>query len=119
MNTTDDLMASMCRHDRASVKRYVRKSQALRRILSPLRRIPVAGDVAATFWSVVLLDGPGDLFGRGGALSFAYLNDGVRPSLWATWQNVTDNPRYAGIWPGGAPRNRFEAEAIFAGGEKP
>lgn len=44
-------------------------------------------------------------------LMFAYLNDGMKPSVWHTWQQVMHpGGEYDGIWPSGAPRNKAEAD---------
>lgn len=50
---------------------------------------------------------------RWGAVTFGYLNDGIRPSLWHTWQNIMHpSSEYARtLYPKGAPRNKSEADA--------
>jgi hypothetical protein len=49
-------------------------------------------------------------------LTFAFLNDGMRPTLWHTWTQIRypDGSDYVGIYPGGAPRNRAEADTVRA-----
>lgn len=81
-----------------------------------MRHLPL-GSVVRTFWYCVLDEGISSTCDpRGGAMVFAYLNDGVRPSRWHTWHLMTHGPEdpYVGIYPAGAPRSRAEAEAIGA-----
>ena len=50
---------------------------------------------------------------RWGMLTFAYLNDGVKPTLWHTWRQMTHDQSdpYTGTYVGGAPRSLAEAKA--------
>jgi hypothetical protein len=51
---------------------------------------------------------------RWGALTFSFLNDGFRPSVWHTFWSVCGR-RDPGLYIHGAPRNRTEAERVEAG----
>lgn len=62
-------------------------------------------NVMTTFWTEIFeSNSPLD------ALSFAYLNDGIKPSLWHTCMQICNSKKYSGIWIGGAPKNKREAE---------
>lgn len=87
-----------------------------------LERVPFVGHAARTVWYLALenaLDGPRGWWARfRGSLEFAFLNDGIRPSLWYVWRATRG--RYAddpGLYVLGnpvdgvvrAPRNSAEA----------
>jgi len=81
-----------------------------------LKRIPILGELAFVWWTSLLahrMEGyvAIDLDNAIDALIFSFLNDGMRPSLWHTWQQLIrdDSHEFAAIWPGRAPRNRGEA----------
>ena len=79
------------------------------------KRIPYIGGLIFTFWFTLLDEGVYQTCKpRWGALTFAYLNDGFRPTLWHTWYGIVHGStgRYSGIYIKGAPRSRREAEAI-------
>lgn len=74
-----------------------------------MKRIPIVGAYVQTFWWLVLTEGDP----RDGVI-FSYLNDYDRPALWHTYQQVVHpGGPYDGIYPGGAPRNREEAEQVI------
>jgi hypothetical protein len=57
---------------------------------------------------------------RWGTLTFAYLNDGIKPTLWHTLRQITHNPldKYAGFYPDGAPKSLKQAQEWDAKWEK-
>jgi hypothetical protein len=89
------------------------------RITNPLRRIPIVGRVAYVFWQGILHEGVRNtLHPVWGAMSFSFLNDGYRPTLYHTWQTLIDG-EHNGIWqPKGAPRNAAHAEQMLAEWER-
>lgn len=99
----------------AEYKRYVRRMRRADRLTKPLGRIPVIGQLVRIFWYGVLDEGLiATCTPRWGVLTFSFLNDGFKPTVWHTWQQVTkpDGHPYTGIWPSGAPRNAKEAGGI-------
>jgi hypothetical protein len=88
------------------------------------QRIPIVGRLTYSFWyslfehdheHYVSLNLRNTLTPRWGAITFGFLNDGMRPTLWHTWQElVHHNGEYDGIWVPRAPRNKADAEAIRA-----
>ena len=79
------------------------------------RHIPLVGQLVWVFWSNIVGMGVRDtVIPRWGALTFCFLNDGVKPTLWHTIYSVMhdDQAPYSGIYPSGAPRNRAEAQKI-------
>lgn len=93
-------------------RRDQRRMKAIDTITSPLRRIPFVGSLVASYWFHLLDEGVVQtLKPRWGALTFGFLNDGIKPTLWHTWQTIKDpQGPYSGIWVSGAPRNREDAE---------
>ena len=84
----------------------------LYRIL-PWMNWPILSYVYA-FWHSLFEDGLRSTCSpRWGAVTFGWLNDGMKPTLWHTWHQLTHNhmDKYAGIYPSGAPHNKREAEA--------
>jgi len=65
------------------------------------------------FWIGLLDEGPYQLLKpRWGGLTFGWLNDGIKPTVWHTWRQLThgqDDP-YTGIYPRGAPKSLKEAQ---------
>lgn len=105
----------------ADVARMRRRSERAARLTSWMRRIPLIGYLASVFWYDILDEGiVATCQPHWGGLTFAFLNDGVRPTLWHTWQNmthwgeddpglyVTANPTDGKARP---PRSRAEADA--------
>jgi len=73
-------------------------------------------NVMTTFWLILIDEGPvAVLKPRWGALTFSYLNDGMKPTLWHTIMQIINHPRYSGLYIKGAPRNKKEAEAVISG----
>lgn len=95
----------------ARMKRYSRFMDRAEAITKPLKRVPVLGRLASTFWFYVITE-TNPLNG----LEWAFLNDGMRPSLWHTLYELTHDglDRYSGLYPGRAPRSRAEAERIVS-----
>lgn len=86
------------------------------------QRIPIVGRLVYCFWTSLFEHDmehyvsirPREVLHPYGAIGFAFLNDGMRPSLWHTWMQLRhDSDRYCGIYIGRAPRNRAEADAII------
>jgi hypothetical protein len=97
------------------VKRLLRRSHRNAILTNWMVRIPIAGRVMSTFWFGLLDEGVKQTCTpRWGALTFHFLNDGMKPTLWHTWYEMThDNfSPYSGIYPSGAPRNAAEAEGL-------
>jgi hypothetical protein len=96
----------------AEYARYRRRLDRADRLTKPLRHVPVVGQLIQSFWFGILVEGVRDTCQpRWGLLTFSFLNDGFKPSVWHTWQQITrphDHP-YTGIWVTGAPRNAKEA----------
>lgn len=77
------------------------------------RKIPVLGQLTWVFWSCLVTEGlRSTVKPRWGALTFAFLNDGYKPTLWHTWHSVIrpNGSEFTGTYPGGAPRSRAEAQ---------
>ena len=91
--------------------RVARIQMALARHV-PWMRWPVLR-LVYDFWSSLMEDGiVGTCKPRWGMVTFAYLNDGMRPTVWHTWHLLTAalGSPFNGIYPSGAPRSRAEAE---------
>ena len=80
--------------------------------LFPWMNTPVLQYVTS-FWIGLIDDGPyAMLKPRWGGITFGWLNDGFRPTVWHTLRQLThrhDDP-YCGIYPSGAPRSLAEAQ---------
>ena len=86
-----------------------RRDRIATRLTSWMRHIPVIGRLVYCFWYTLLYEGPYQtLKPRWGALTFSFLNDGMKPTLWHTWRSIVDPDE--GIWINGAPRNAADAE---------
>jgi len=50
---------------------------------------------------------------RWGAVTFGWLNDGMEPTVWHTWRQLTHDQSdpYTGIYPSGAPKSFAQAKA--------
>lgn len=92
---------------------HYRKMRFLLKVFGWAMRLPVLG-VGATFWFGLLDEGIKDtLAPRWGLLTFHFLNDGMHPTLWHTWQAIAHHGGdYDGIWIPRAPRSRVDAEVI-------
>lgn len=99
----------------AARRNHLRHMKVLRiqsRILrwTPWLTGPLLG-LVTTFWICLIDEGWRNTFHPWGAIGFSYLNDGIKPSLWHTWQQVMHpGGKYDGIWVSGAPRNKAEAD---------
>ncbi len=70
--------------------------------------------VVYTFWYAIFDEGVRSTLNPSwGAMTFSYLNDGIHPTLWHTLYMVLNHPRakYSGIYAGGAPSSRKNAES--------
>ena len=50
---------------------------------------------------------------RWGSITFGWLNDGMKPTVWHTWRQLTHNhvnDPYTGIYPSGAPKSLKQAQ---------
>lgn len=99
-------------HD-LEVARIRRKWDRVERFTGWMRRVPYVGHLAFTFWFCLLDEGLYQtLKPRWGALTFSYLNDGMKPTLWHTIQQVLyPNGPYSGLYTDGAPKSLLEAKA--------
>lgn len=74
-----------------------------------------------TFWSSVFEEGiRATLIPRWGSMTFAFLNDGIKPTVWHTLYTILHSPsaKFSGIYTDGAPKSRAEAEEWEAKWEK-
>lgn len=66
------------------------------------------------FWQGIFEDGiVSTCKPRWGGITFGWLNDGMKPTLWHTYIQLTrthTRSKYAGIYPGGAPKSRKQAD---------
>jgi len=67
-----------------------------------------------SFWYSMLEDGILDTCKpRWGAVTFGWLNDGIKPTVWHTWRQLTHKHSidpYTGIYPMGAPKSLKQAK---------
>lgn len=115
-NWIENLEASMSPEGRRNWERTRKVDLLHERLARAFRwyRWPVLR-LVWTFWTGLMDGGIKDTCQpRWGALTFAYLNDGMKPSLWHTWQSLTARED-AGLYVHGAPINKAEADSIIAG----
>lgn len=96
----------------ADWRNYQRRVRAASLLTNWMLRIPVVGRLVQAFWYCLIEEGPYQtLKPRWGALTFAFLNDGMRPTVWHTWRQITHDQTdpYTGIYPSGAPRSLAQA----------
>jgi hypothetical protein len=77
-----------------------------------LRLTPWVGKYVADFWYLLIAEGVrSTLKPRWGGITFAYLNDGIKPTVWHTWRQITHDQTdpYTGIYTTGAPRSLAQA----------
>lgn len=70
-------------------------------------------NVVWLFWTTLMDEGiVSTCKPRWGALTFSYLNDGFKPTLWHTWRQITHDQTdpYTGIYPDGAPKSLAQAQ---------
>ena len=96
-------------------QRKIRVNRIQMRMTKALRwpRWPVL-KVVWDFWTSIMDEGVYQTCKpRWGAMTFAYLNDGCKPTLWHSWRQVTHDhtDQYTGIYVSGAPRSLAEAQA--------
>lgn len=104
----------------AQRRNHERSMKVFRIQLGMRRRMPwlqwnVIG-VAYTFWTCLFDEGVRNTLNpHWGAMAFSYLNDGMKPTLWHVIQQIFfHDGKYSGIWPGGAPKNKDDAERKLA-----
>jgi hypothetical protein len=91
--------------------RYKRRIKVADSLTKWMRHIPIVGRLVYIFWSTLIEEGPKEtLKPRWGALTFFFLNDGMKPTLWHTWRSIVDPME--GIWVGRAPRNAADAKRM-------
>jgi hypothetical protein len=98
----------------AEALRFWEHRQRAERLTGWLRRIPIVGQLVHAFWYCLLDEGIVETMKpRWGALTFAFLNDGMKPTLWHTWRQITHDSTdpYTGIYPDGAPASLAEAKS--------
>jgi len=112
MSSLDDLFGKGWR-DTTEMVEWRRRHERADRLTRWMDTFPVVGGFVRAFWYCVLTEGVvSTCKPRWGAMTFGYLNDGIRPTVWHTWRQVTHDHRdpYTGIYPSGAPRSETEAE---------
>lgn len=98
-------------------RRLVRRNRVADRLTRWMLHIPVVGRLVQAFWYLLIYEGPYQtLKPRWGGLTFAFLNDGCKPTVWHTWRQITHDQTdpYTGIYVMGAPHSLKEAEAMEA-----
>jgi hypothetical protein len=97
------------RHD-ADLRALERRQERAVRLTSWMRALPL-GPVMETFWYGILGEGVrATVKPRWGLMTWSFLNDGHRPTLWFLWQCAVGREPYATtLYPSGAPRNAAEA----------
>jgi hypothetical protein len=91
----------------------VSRDRRATRLTGWMRHIPIVGRLCFNFWHGMLSEGPRvTCQPRWGSITFAFLNDGCRPTLWHTyWQMTHDQlDPYTGIYPRGAPKSLRQAQ---------
>jgi len=94
----------------ARVKARIARAE---RMAGWMRRVPVVGSLMWVFWGSLLNEGPYQTIKpRWGVLTFTFLNDGMKPSIWHTWRQVTHDQTdpYTGIYVDGAPTSLKQAQ---------
>lgn len=85
------------------------------RYFFPWMKWPIAQYIYS-FWESIFDEGiRNTCIPRWGVITFAYLNDGMKPTLWHTWRQITHNnhlDKYCGIYPSGAPKSLAEAQEL-------
>lgn len=98
---------------RKDYRAYKARMDLALRLTEWMRRIPVVGQLVYVFWYSVLGEGyKSTLQPRWGAITFSFLNDGMKPTLWHAWRQIRydQNDPYTAIYPGGAPKSLAQAE---------
>lgn len=116
MKTLQDILNT--REAQQEYQRIVLRDMRANRLTRWLRYIPILGDFVQAFWFCVLTEGVRiTVTPRWGPLTFGYLNDGFKPTVWHTWRQMTrsNNDTFVGIYPAGAPRSLAEAQEWEAG----
>lgn len=98
---------------RPSFQRRMRVLRFQARLAGALRwpHLPVL-KVVWMFWATLMDEGIYQTCKpRWGAITFCYLNDGMKPTPWHTWRQMIHDHTdpFTGIYPGGAPSSLDEA----------
>lgn len=96
----------------ASYEKSKRRWDRIDRLTRWMRRIPIFGRLAAVFWYSLLDEGIYQTCKpRWGSITSSFLNDGMQPSVWHTWRQVTHDHTdpYTGIYVRGAPKSLAQA----------
>ena len=94
-------------------KWYSARASFTQRYFGWTNRIPLIGSLVSAFWTTLYTEGPYQTMKpRWGALTFAFLNDGIKPTMWHTVRSIThDNmDKYTGIYTMGAPKSLAVAQ---------
>lgn len=104
-------MASTPEKEAALAKARKRRERS-ERLTGWMNHIPVVGRLVYVFWYSLLDDGLIETCKpRWGALTFSFLNDGMRPTVWHTWRQITRDQydQFTGIYTRGAPKSLAQA----------
>ena len=119
VNPYDESPRWMTPEQEEQCERDMRRYRRIQRLTSWMKRIPIVGSVVYVFWSNTIDEGLLETVKpRWGAMTFSFLNDGMHPTLWHTLYSMTHDDHddnLAGLYPGRAPRNRAEAQAVVNG----
>jgi hypothetical protein len=94
-----------------SYKRYQNRDKIAQYLTKWMQHIPIVGYYVGSFWYLLIMDGVYQaLKPRWGAITFAFLNDGMGATVWHTWKSITDPyGDFSGIYTMGAPKNLAQA----------
>jgi hypothetical protein len=115
MNEFDQLLASLSPAQQRNIDRHRRVvvfQMTTYRRLFPWMSHPFLQYIQA-FWIGLIDEGPYQLLKpRWGGITFGWLNDGFKPTVWHTWRQLTHDQTdpYTGIYPSGAPKSLREAQ---------
>jgi hypothetical protein len=114
-NWSERLMASMSPRQRRNFERARTASRIEAQIWAavPWMRWPIL-KVVYGFWVGIMSEGIRNTCKpRWGAMTSAWLNDGIKPTVWHTWRSITHDQTdpYTGTYPSGAPSSLEEARA--------
>lgn len=97
-------------------RRIQRREHLARTLTAWMRDIPIVGELVSAFWYGLVAEGLRNTCKpRWGLITFAFLNDGMKPTWWHTWYQVTHKDAvgdpFVAIYPGGAPKSLAQAKA--------
>jgi len=103
----------------AGKRNWDRRGKAIRFEIAAFKKMPWVRwpilHVIYSFWGAIIQEGIiATIKPRWGAMTFAYLNDGMGTNIWHVWYVITHGPhaKYNMLYPKGAPKNRKEAERL-------